>query len=45
MIGRVADLEAMGAVVQFWLVPREENQDADELANIGLHEGLAGGWW
>ncbi len=40
IICAVTGLEALGAVVQFWLVPREENKDADKLANIGLSEDV-----
>ena len=40
MIHRLADLETLGALVQFWLVPRKDNKEADELANIGLDKRL-----
>ncbi|KAL1386448.1 ribonuclease H-like domain-containing protein [Phyllosticta capitalensis] len=32
----IRDLEQEGIVVLFWLVPREQNQRADELANLAL---------
>lgn len=36
----VAVYAELGTAVDFWLVPRAENADADRLANEGLHSGL-----
>jgi len=39
MIERVLELEDLGTTVDFWRVPREMNEEADELANDGLSSG------
>ncbi|KAK4207718.1 hypothetical protein QBC37DRAFT_392547 [Rhypophila decipiens] len=36
LLVKISELGELGASVAFWLVPREENQDADELANEAL---------
>ena len=33
----------LGVSVDFWLVPRADNEDADELANVGLGCGITYG--
>ncbi|KAI1250624.1 hypothetical protein MGN70_007681 [Eutypa lata] len=40
LTGHVAEYTALGVAVDFWLVPREENAKADELANGGLDSGV-----
>lgn len=37
----VGVLDAWGVGVDFWLVPRKDNEEAEELANIGLQSGIA----
>ncbi|KAK3901777.1 ribonuclease H-like domain-containing protein [Staphylotrichum tortipilum] len=37
---RLEELKGLGAEVEFWLVPREMNWKADELANEGLSSGM-----
>ncbi|RYP21673.1 hypothetical protein DL765_002134 [Monosporascus sp. GIB2] len=36
LLKRVAYLDTLGVTVDWWLVPRKENEDADRLANAGL---------
>ncbi|KAM7191833.1 Ribonuclease H-like domain containing protein [Rhypophila sp. PSN 637] len=38
LVVKIIELSELGASVAFWLVPREENQDADELANDAPEE-------
>ncbi|KAK7756105.1 hypothetical protein SLS62_002048 [Diatrype stigma] len=40
LLGHVADYTALGTAVDFWLVPRAENAEADRLANEGLYSAL-----
>ncbi|KAM7197976.1 Ribonuclease H-like domain containing protein [Naviculisporaceae sp. PSN 640] len=38
LLGQIGYLRLVGAGVDFWLVPREMNEDADELANDALRD-------